>query len=148
MPAPEFRIRLEWRAEGIERWRLGSLALSVGLPIGAATGPRDMRGLDFFENLLPEGPAAARMAALAGVRPVDTLGIPRRHLRRHRRRRAPHPGEGPAERQGGPGRARRLRARHGHRRLPAPSSHQGARHRARPHLPPPPVRPARLARRP
>ena len=40
-----------------------------------AAGPRDMRGLDFFENMLPEGPALARMAALAGVRPVDTYGI-------------------------------------------------------------------------
>ncbi len=34
-----------------------------------------MRGLDFFENMLPEGPALAQMAALAGVRPVDTYGI-------------------------------------------------------------------------
>ncbi len=72
---PEFRIRLEWRPEGIERWGLGSPALSVGLPIGAPIGPRDMRGLDFFENMLPEGPALERMAALAGVRPVDTYGI-------------------------------------------------------------------------
>jgi serine/threonine-protein kinase HipA len=75
MPAPEFRIQLEWRAEGIERWGLGSPALSVGLPIGAPTGPRGLRGLDFFENMLPEGPALARMADLAGVRPVDTYGI-------------------------------------------------------------------------
>ena len=73
--APEFRIRMEWRAEGIERWGLGSPALSVGLPIGAPIGLRDMRGLDFLENMLPEGPALARMAALAGVRPVDTYGI-------------------------------------------------------------------------
>jgi serine/threonine-protein kinase HipA len=72
---PEFRIRLEWCPEGIERWGLGSPALSVGLPIGAPTGPRDTRGLDFFENILPEGPALERMAALAGVRPVDTYGI-------------------------------------------------------------------------
>ena len=72
---PEFRIRLEWRPEGIERWGLGSPVLSVGLPIGAPTGPRDMRGLDFFENMLPEGPALERMAVLAGVRPVDTYGI-------------------------------------------------------------------------
>jgi len=72
---PEFRIRLEWRPGGIERWGLGSPALSVGLPIGAPTGPRDRRGLDFFENMLPEGPALERMAALAGVRPVDTYGI-------------------------------------------------------------------------
>jgi serine/threonine-protein kinase HipA len=75
MPRPEFRIQLEWRAEGIERWGLGSPVLSVGLPIGAPVGPRDMRGLDFFENMLPEGPALARMAVLAAVRPVDTYGI-------------------------------------------------------------------------
>ena len=75
MRGPEFRIRLEWRPEGIERWGLGSPALSAGLPIGAPIGPRDMRGLDFFENMLPEGPALERMAALAGVRPVDTYGI-------------------------------------------------------------------------
>jgi serine/threonine-protein kinase HipA len=74
-PAREFRIQLEWRAEGIERWGLGSPVLSVGLPIGESIGPRDLRGLDFFENVLPEGPALARMAAIAGVRPVDTYGI-------------------------------------------------------------------------
>jgi serine/threonine-protein kinase HipA len=34
-----------------------------------------MRGLDFFENVRPEGPALARMADLAGVRPADTYGI-------------------------------------------------------------------------
>ena len=74
-PAPEFRVRMEWHADGIERWGLGSPALSVGLPVGSPVGPRDLRGLDFFENMLPEGPALARMAALAGVRPVDTYGI-------------------------------------------------------------------------
>jgi serine/threonine-protein kinase HipA len=74
-PAPEFRIRMEWRAEGIERWGRGSPALSVGLPVGTPIGQRDMRGLDFFENMLPEGPALIRLAALAGVRPVDTYGI-------------------------------------------------------------------------
>jgi serine/threonine-protein kinase HipA len=72
---PEFRIRLEWRDEGIERWGLGSPVLSVGLPIGSPAGPRDTRGLDFLENMLPEGPALTRMAELAGVRPVDTYGI-------------------------------------------------------------------------
>ncbi|MGH3287491.1 MAG: type II toxin-antitoxin system HipA family toxin [Streptosporangiaceae bacterium] len=75
VPRPEFRIQLNWRSEGIERWGLGSPALSVGLPIGTRAGPRDVRGLDFFENILPEGPALARMAAMAGVRPVDTYGI-------------------------------------------------------------------------
>ena len=53
----------------------GSPALSVGLRIGSPVGPRDMRGLDFFENMLPEGPALARMADLAGVGPADTYGI-------------------------------------------------------------------------
>jgi len=75
LPAPEFRMHLEWREEGVDRWGFGSPALSVGLPIGTPMGPRDMRGLDFFENVLPEGPALVRMAALAGVRPVDTYGI-------------------------------------------------------------------------
>jgi serine/threonine-protein kinase HipA len=75
VPRPEFRIQLNWRSEGIERWGLGNPALSVGLPIGTRAGPRDVRGLDFFENILPEGPALARMAAMAGVRPVDTYGI-------------------------------------------------------------------------
>ncbi len=75
MRGPELRIQLEWRPEGVERWGLGSPVLSVGLPIGSPAGPRDMRGLDFFENVLPEGPALARIAALAGVRPVDTYGI-------------------------------------------------------------------------
>ncbi|WP_322762368.1 HipA domain-containing protein [Frankia sp. Cr2] len=74
-PGPEFRITLEWRAEAVERWGAGSPALSVGLPIGAVIGPRDMRGLDFFENVLPEGPTLQRMAAIAGVRPADTYGI-------------------------------------------------------------------------
>ena len=74
-PGPEFRIHLGWRDEGIERWGLGSPALSVGLPIGTPVGRRDLRGLDFFENMLPEGPALARIAALAQVRPVDTFGI-------------------------------------------------------------------------
>ena len=74
-PGPEFRLRLEWRQEGLERWGLGSPALSVGLTLGSPAGSRDMRALDFFENMLPEGPALARMAALAGVRPADTYGI-------------------------------------------------------------------------
>jgi serine/threonine-protein kinase HipA len=72
---PDFRIRLQWHPEGISRWGRGSPALSVGLPIGAPIGPRDPRGLDFFENILPEGPALERMATLAGVRPVDTFGL-------------------------------------------------------------------------
>lgn len=74
-PAPDYRITVAWHDAGIERWGRGSLILSVGLPLGSPTGPRDLRGLDFFENLLPEGPALTRMAALAGTRPADTFGI-------------------------------------------------------------------------
>ena len=66
---------MEWLTAGIERWGLGSPALSVGLPVGTQASPRDTRGLDFFENMLPEGSALARMATLAGVRPIDTYGI-------------------------------------------------------------------------
>jgi serine/threonine-protein kinase HipA len=73
--AAEYRIVLEWRAEALERWGAGSRVLSVGLPLGLAMGSRDNRGLDFFENILPEGPALTRMAALAQVRPVDTFGV-------------------------------------------------------------------------
>jgi serine/threonine-protein kinase HipA len=73
-PGPEFKIQLERRDEGIQRWGLGSPALSVGLPIGSPAGPRDMRSLDFLENMLPEGAALAQLASLAGVRPVDTFG--------------------------------------------------------------------------
>jgi serine/threonine-protein kinase HipA len=73
--AANYRIALEWRAEALDRWGAGSRVLSVGLPLGLATGPRDNRGLDFFENILPEGPTLTRMAALAQVRPVDTFGV-------------------------------------------------------------------------
>ena len=36
---------------------------------------RDNRGLDFFENILPEGAALTTMAALAQVRSADTFGV-------------------------------------------------------------------------
>lgn len=74
-PRPDFRIGLGWRTEGIQRWGLGHPVLSVALPIGTPTGARDLRGMDFLENMLPEGPALTQLAALAGVRPVDTYGL-------------------------------------------------------------------------
>lgn len=75
LPGREYRMTLRWRDEGIERWGRGSTVLSVGLELDSPTGPRDMRGLDFFENILPEGPALTQMAALAGTRPADTYGV-------------------------------------------------------------------------
>jgi serine/threonine-protein kinase HipA len=71
-PGPHYRMALEWRDEAIERW---GRALSVGLPLGSPVGPRDLRALDYFENILPEGQTLATMASLAGVRPADTFGI-------------------------------------------------------------------------
>jgi hypothetical protein len=38
--------------------------------MGAPIGPRDLRGLDFFENILPEGPALERMAVLIAENPL------------------------------------------------------------------------------
>lgn len=74
-PAPRYRIAIEWREEGLQRWGRGSRALSVGLPLGSPLGPGDVRALDYFENILPEGQALTTMASLAGVRPADTYGI-------------------------------------------------------------------------
>lgn len=75
LPGRDYRITLRWRDEGIGRWGRGSTVLSVGMALGSPTGPRDMRGLDFFENILPEGPALTQMATLAGTRPADTYGV-------------------------------------------------------------------------
>jgi serine/threonine-protein kinase HipA len=75
LPGPDYRVTLRWRDEGIERWGRGSTVLSVGLDLGSPVGPRDLRGLDFFENILPEGPALTQMATLARTRAVDTYGI-------------------------------------------------------------------------
>jgi serine/threonine-protein kinase HipA len=74
-PGRDYRITLRWRDEGVERWGRGSSVLSVGLPLGSVTGPRDMRGMDFFENILPEGPALTQIATLASTRSLDTYGV-------------------------------------------------------------------------
>ncbi len=68
-------IGVEWEQAALDRWSLGSRVLSVALPVGDPIGPRDSRGLDFFENLLPEGPAIETMARIAGVSRYDTFGI-------------------------------------------------------------------------
>lgn len=73
--APDYRITLRWHEAGIDRWGMRSRILSVSLPLGSPMGSRDMRGLNFFENLLPEGPTLATMARWAGVHQADTFGI-------------------------------------------------------------------------
>jgi serine/threonine-protein kinase HipA len=68
-------VTIDWEPAGIERWGLGSRALSVSLPLGSPIRPKDDTGMDFFSNLLPEGPVLFAMATLAGVSPVDTYGL-------------------------------------------------------------------------
>ena len=70
-----YRLTLEWAEEGIVRWGRGSRVLSVSLPLGVPLDVKDNAGLDFFENLLPEGPTKIAMARLAGVTPSNTYGI-------------------------------------------------------------------------
>jgi serine/threonine-protein kinase HipA len=74
-PAPNYRLTLAWDPAGIDRWGLGSRVLSVSLPLGAPLRSQDNRGLDFFENLLPEGPALEAMARVAKVPGADTYGL-------------------------------------------------------------------------
>ena len=69
------RLSLSWLPEGQRRWGTGSRVLSVSLPLGARISPKDNRPLDFFENLLPEGPAKQAMAHMAGVPAADTFGL-------------------------------------------------------------------------
>jgi serine/threonine-protein kinase HipA len=66
---------MTWLPDAETRWGAGRRNLSVSLPIGAPIAPRDNRPLDFFENLLPEGPTIEEMARLAGVPRADTFGI-------------------------------------------------------------------------
>lgn len=69
------RIAMSWDKEGIARWGRGSRILSTSLPVGERLSSRDDRALDFFENLLPDGPARQAMARFAHVSPYDTFGI-------------------------------------------------------------------------
>ena len=69
------RIIFDWEQRGIDRWNLGSRVLSVSLPLGSPTSSRDDRALDFFSNLLPDGPVLIAMAQLAGVSAIDTFGL-------------------------------------------------------------------------
>lgn len=70
-----FRLTAQWEPMALERWGLGSRILSVSLPLGSPLSSRDDRALDFFSNLLPDGPALIAMAQLAGVSPLDTFGL-------------------------------------------------------------------------
>jgi serine/threonine-protein kinase HipA len=74
-PTLNNRISFAWEPSGIERWGLGSRVLSVSLPLGSPISARDDRVLDFFSNLLPDGPVLIAMAQLAGVSPLDTYGL-------------------------------------------------------------------------
>ncbi len=73
--AANLRVTVDWEPAGLERWGLGSRALSVSLPLGSPIRPKDDTGMDFFSNLLPDGPVLMAMATLAGVSPVDTHGL-------------------------------------------------------------------------
>ncbi len=70
-----FRVAIEWEAGGIERWGRASRVLSISLPLGSPTSVRDDRGLNFFSNLLPDGPVLNAMAQMARVPSVDTFGL-------------------------------------------------------------------------
>lgn len=74
-PALNNRITFDWEPSGIDRWGLGSRVLSVSLPLGSPTSARDDRVLDFFSNLLPDGPILIALAQLAGVSALDTFGL-------------------------------------------------------------------------
>jgi serine/threonine-protein kinase HipA len=74
-PTSNHRMSFDWEPGGIDRWGRGSRVLSVSLPLGSPTNVRDNRALDFFSNLLPDGPVLIAMANLAGVSPLDTFGL-------------------------------------------------------------------------
>ena len=70
------RIIFDWEQGGIERWGLGRPGvLSISLPLGSPTNSRDDRALEYFSNLLPDGPTLIAMAQLVGVSPLDTFGL-------------------------------------------------------------------------
>ena len=73
--ASNLRVTVDWEEAGAERWGPGSRVLSLSLPLGSPLRRNDDTGMDFFSNLLPEGPVLFAMAALAGVSPVDIHGL-------------------------------------------------------------------------
>ena len=69
------RVTVDWEEAGIERFGRGSRVLSISLPLGSPMRRNDDTGMDFFSNLLPDGPVLVAMATLAGVVPGDTFGL-------------------------------------------------------------------------
>ena len=72
-PAANLRVTIDWEPAGIARWGLGSRALSASLPLGSPIRPKDDTGMDFFSNLLPEGPCSSHGH--------PGRGVPGRYLR-------------------------------------------------------------------
>lgn len=68
--------------EGLERFGIDSDVLSLAVPLArtSSRAKRDRRQ-NFFRELLPEGAARSRLAALAGVQEFDTVGLLRAHGR-------------------------------------------------------------------
>ncbi|MDR0945592.1 MAG: HipA domain-containing protein, partial [Bifidobacteriaceae bacterium] len=68
--------------EAMDRFGIDSPILSVAIPLSPypARGERGKRQ-NFFAELLPEGPMAARLALMAGVPGADTIGLLRAYGR-------------------------------------------------------------------
>lgn len=68
--------------EGIERFGLGSASLSFAVPLLLIRQSKDAsRRRNFFDELLPEGRARARLAGKASIAPDYTVGMLRRYGR-------------------------------------------------------------------
>lgn len=74
----DFRVA----ADGIQRFGLGSSTLSFAVPLLVIRTAKDApRRRNFFDELLPEGRARARLAGKARIAPDYTLGMLRRYGR-------------------------------------------------------------------
>ncbi len=71
----DLRLSITWATDGMKRWGRGSRPLSLSLSLGATGRDVNEKATNFFDNLLPEGPALDAMAALAGVSRSDTYGL-------------------------------------------------------------------------
>ncbi len=66
---------LEWLPDARQRWGDNSVILSTSLPIGDRFDKQPRRVRNFFENLLPEGPARAAMAKMIRVSETNTFEL-------------------------------------------------------------------------